>query len=53
LQNGASSFEEVTDKRISEIEINSVQKTQKTCVKILKQIFASGSVITWIFPNNC
>ena len=32
-----------TDKEISEIKINS--KTQKTCVKILKQLFASGSVI--------
>ena len=38
-------FVEVTDKEISEIKINSVPKTQKTCVKILKQLFASGSVI--------
>ena len=41
----ASRFVEVTDKEISEIKINSVSKTQKTCVKILKQLFASGSVI--------
>ena len=41
----ASCFVEVTDKEISEIKINSVPKTQKTCVKILKQFFASGSVI--------
>jgi hypothetical protein len=41
----ASHFVEVTDKEISEIKINSVPKTQKTCVKILKQLFASGSVI--------
>jgi hypothetical protein len=42
----ASRFVEVTDKEISEIKINSVpKKTQKTCVKILKQLFASGSVI--------
>jgi hypothetical protein len=41
----ASRFVEVTDKEISEIKINSVPKTQKTCVKILKQLFASGSVI--------
>ena len=38
----ASRFVEVTDKEISEIKINSVPKT---CVKILKQLFASGSVI--------
>jgi hypothetical protein len=37
-------FVEITDKEISEIKINSVQKTQETCVKILKQLFASGSV---------
>jgi hypothetical protein len=38
---------EVTDiKEISEIIINPVPKNpQKTCVKILKQLFASGSVI--------
>jgi hypothetical protein len=37
----ASRFVEVTDKEISEIKINSgSQKTQKTCVKILKQLFA-------------
>jgi hypothetical protein len=36
---------EVSDKEISEIKINSVLKTQKACVKILKQLFASGSVI--------
>ena len=41
----ASRFVKVTDKEISEIKINSVPKTQKTCVKILKQLFASGSVI--------
>jgi hypothetical protein len=37
-----SRFVEVTNKEISEIKINSVQKT---CVKILKQLFASGLVI--------
>jgi hypothetical protein len=41
----ASRFVGVTDKEISEIKINSLPKTQKTCVKILKQLFASGSVI--------
>ena len=46
----ASRFVEVTDKEISEIKINSVPKTQKTCAKILKQLFASGSVI--IGPDN-
>jgi hypothetical protein len=41
-----SRFVEVTDKEISEIKINSVpKKPQKTWVKILKQLFASGSVI--------
>ena len=40
-----SRFVEITDKEISEIKINSVPKTQKSCVKILKQLFASGSVI--------
>jgi hypothetical protein len=33
----ASRCVEVTDKEISEIKINSVPKTQKACVKILKQ----------------
>jgi hypothetical protein len=41
----ASHFVEISDKEISEIKKNSVPKTQKTCVKILKQLFASGSVI--------
>jgi hypothetical protein len=43
----ASRFVEVIDKEISEIKINSVQKTQKSCVKeqSLKQLFGSGSVI--------
>ena len=41
----ASRFVEVSDKEISEIKINLVLKTQKACVKILKQLFASGSVI--------
>jgi hypothetical protein len=41
----AGRFVDVTDKEISEIKINPVPKTQKTCVKILKQLFASGSVI--------
>jgi hypothetical protein len=41
----ASRFVEVTDKEISEIKTNSGPKTQKTCVKILNQLFASGSVI--------
>jgi hypothetical protein len=41
----ASRFEKVTDKEISEIKINSVPKNTKACVKILKQLFASGSVI--------
>jgi rRNA pseudouridine-1189 N-methylase Emg1 (Nep1/Mra1 family) len=36
---------EVTDKEIIEIKINSVPKTQKTYVKLLKQLFASGSAI--------
>ena len=40
-----SRFVEITDKEISEIKINSVQKTQNTCVKILKQLFALDSVI--------
>jgi hypothetical protein len=34
-----------TDKEISKIKINSVSKNTKACVKILKQLFASGSVI--------
>jgi hypothetical protein len=42
----ASSFVEVSDKEISEIKMNSDQEnTKKTCAKILKQLFASGSVI--------
>jgi hypothetical protein len=42
----ASHFIEVSDKEISEIKMNSDQKnTTKTCAKILKQLFASGSVI--------
>jgi hypothetical protein len=41
----ASRFVEVTDKEISEIKTNSGPKTEKTCVKIVKQLFASGSVI--------
>ena len=36
----ASRFVEVSDKEISEIKINSIPKRQKTCVKILKQLFA-------------
>jgi flagellar motor switch protein FliG len=40
-----ASFVKVTDKEMSEIKRKSVPKTQKTCVKILKQLFASGSVI--------
>ena len=40
----ANRFVEVTDKEISEIKIFQ-KKTQKTCVKILKQLFASGLVI--------
>ena len=39
----ASRFVEVTDKEIREIKINSIPK--KCYVKILKQLFASGSVI--------
>jgi uncharacterized membrane protein len=35
-----------TDKEISEIKINSVSKNTKACVKILKQLFAKGEVIT-------
>jgi hypothetical protein len=38
----ACHFVEVTDKEISEIKINS---KQKTCAKMLKQLFAPGSVI--------
>jgi hypothetical protein len=42
----ASRFVEVSDKEISEIKMNSDQKkTQKNFAKILKQLFASGSVI--------
>jgi hypothetical protein len=33
-----SRFVEVTDKEISEIKTNSVPKTQKTCVKLLKRL---------------
>ena len=44
----ASRFVEVTDKEISEIKINSVPKNTKACVKILKQLFASGSVASVI-----
>ena len=40
-----SRFVEITDKERSEIKITSVQKNTKTCVKILKQLFTSGSVI--------
>ena len=47
----ACRFVEVTDKEISEIKINSVPKTQKTCVKILKQLFASGLVIIGDYIN--
>jgi hypothetical protein len=52
----ASRFVEVTDKEISEIKINSVPKTQKTCVKEIKQLFASasGSVIIGEYsPRLC
>ena len=42
----ASRFVEVSNKEISQIKMNSDQKnTKKTCAKILKQLFASGSVI--------
>ena len=42
----ASRFVEVSNKEISEIKMNLYQKnTKKTCAKILKQLFASGSVI--------
>jgi hypothetical protein len=42
----ATHFVEVYWQRnISEIKINSVSKNTKACVKILKQLFASGSVI--------
>jgi hypothetical protein len=42
----ASRFVEVSDKEISEIKMNSDQKnTNKTCAKILKQLFASSSLI--------
>jgi hypothetical protein len=40
----ASHFVEVSDKEISEIKINSVPKNTKY-LKIVKQLFASGSVI--------
>jgi hypothetical protein len=42
----ASRFVEVTDKEISEIKINSVPKKPQR-LKILKQLFASDSVIIW------
>ena len=50
----ASRFVEVTDKEISEIKTNSVPKTQKSWVKILKQLFTSGSVIIreYNIPDN-
>jgi hypothetical protein len=49
----ASRFVEVTDKQISEIKINSVPKAEKTCVEILKQLFASGSVVIGEYsPRN-
>jgi hypothetical protein len=35
----------LTDKEIREIKINSVSKNTKACVKILRQLFASGLVI--------
>ena len=41
----ASRFVEVSDKEISEIKMNSNQKNTKKLAKILKQLFASGSVI--------
>jgi hypothetical protein len=42
----ASRFVEVSHNEISEIKLNSDQKNaKKTCAKILKQLFASGSVI--------
>jgi hypothetical protein len=41
----ASRFVKVTDKEISELKINSVPKNTKDLCKILKQLFASGSVI--------
>ena len=37
----ASRFVAVTDKEISSVP----KKTQETCVKVLKQLFASASVI--------
>jgi hypothetical protein len=50
----ASRFVEVTDKEISEIKTNSVPKTQKIWVKMLKQLFTSGSVIIreYNIPDN-
>jgi hypothetical protein len=41
----ASRFVEVSDKEISEIKMNSDHKNTKKLAKILKQLFASGSVI--------
>jgi hypothetical protein len=57
----ASHFAEVTDKEISEIKINSVPKSTKDFVKIIKQLFASCSVIIGEYSpiitepeaNNC
>jgi hypothetical protein len=50
----ASRFVEVTDKEISEIKTNSVPKTQKIWVKMLKQLFTSSSVIIreYNIPDN-
>jgi hypothetical protein len=49
----ASPFVEVIDKEISEIKIKSVQeKTQKTFLKILKQLFGSGSVIIMEYSSR-
>jgi hypothetical protein len=43
-----------TDKEISEIKINSVSENTKACVKILKQLFTSGSVIIGEYsPRLC
>jgi hypothetical protein len=41
----ASRFVEVSDKEISEINEFRSEKHKITCAKILKQLFASGSVI--------
>jgi hypothetical protein len=46
-----SRFVEVTE--ISEIKIKvSPKKTQKTCVKTLKQLFASGSGVIGEYPPS-